>query len=189
MYTALLLGAFFAASYAAPLSLNPATTINESNSWQPALGSKTTCNKESDKIIGFYIGPQSETVLNNACAAMMPTCAYPELHPDIMCIQTIDWPLNGTKKSVRSANVETRKRNKVSGWNVQFAVTPAPQPKESAGVFWTKQDCYGYFAHMLGTWEPEDCHTDKGFGIGNITVGGESSLKGTVFEVTIVPGN
>jgi hypothetical protein len=40
---------------------------------------------------------------------------------------------------------------------------------------------------MLEKSEPEGCHNSIGFGIGNITVGGESSLKGTVFEVTIVP--
>jgi hypothetical protein len=40
---------------------------------------------------------------------------------------------------------------------------------------------------MLNTWEPEGCHGSKGSGIGSMVVGGDSSLKGTVFEVSIVP--
>lgn len=66
------------------------------------------------------------------------------------------------------------------------SVTPAAQSKTSAGVFWTAQDCYGYFAYMLEKWEPQGCHNQQGFGIGNITVGGDSSLTGTVFKVEIV---
>jgi hypothetical protein len=66
------------------------------------------------------------------------------------------------------------------------SVTPAAQPETSAGVFWTASDCYGYFAYMLEKWEPEGCHSQEGFGIGNITVGGESSLAGTVFKIEIV---
>ena len=66
------------------------------------------------------------------------------------------------------------------------SVTPAVQLETSAGVFWTAQDCYGYFAYMLERWEPDGCHTERGFGIGNITVGGVSSLAGTFFKVEIV---
>jgi hypothetical protein len=40
---------------------------------------------------------------------------------------------------------------------------------------------------MLEEWVPEGCHTENGFHIGNMTVGGSSTLKDTVFEVTIVP--
>jgi hypothetical protein len=39
---------------------------------------------------------------------------------------------------------------------------------------------------MLQKMEPEGCHTQKGFGIGNITVGGDSRLAGTMFKVEIV---
>jgi hypothetical protein len=39
---------------------------------------------------------------------------------------------------------------------------------------------------MLQKMEPEGCHTQKGFGIGNITVGGDSRLTGTVFKVEIM---
>lgn len=71
---------------------------------------------------------------------------------------------------------------------IQVAVTPAQQPLDSAGVFWTREECYGYFAHMLEKQESEGgCHTEKGFGVGKITAGGDSVLKDTVFEVTIVP--
>lgn len=66
------------------------------------------------------------------------------------------------------------------------SVTPSMQPDTSAGVFWTVQDCYGYFAYMLQKTEPEGCHTQQGFGIGNVTIGGNSSLSGTVFKVEII---
>lgn len=66
------------------------------------------------------------------------------------------------------------------------SVTPAPQSEDSVGVFWTVQDCYGYFAYMLEEWMPLGCHREEGSGVGNITVGGEGSLNGTVFEVSIV---
>jgi hypothetical protein len=65
-------------------------------------------------------------------------------------------------------------------------VTPAAQTVSSQEVFWTAHDCYGYFAYMLQKMEPEGCHTQKGFGIGNITVGGDSRLAGTMFKVEIV---
>lgn len=39
---------------------------------------------------------------------------------------------------------------------------------------------------MLQNMEPEGCHTQKGFGIGNITVGGDSRLAETIFKVEIV---
>jgi hypothetical protein len=68
------------------------------------------------------------------------------------------------------------------------AVTPATQPENSPGVFWTWEECYGYFEYMLEKWVPEGCHTENGFHIGNITVGGETTLKDTVFDVTIVAG-
>lgn len=41
---------------------------------------------------------------------------------------------------------------------------------------------------MLEKWEDKGgCHTNKGFGIGKIEAGGDTSLRGTMFEVTIVP--
>jgi hypothetical protein len=117
MYTKIILCGLFAASLAAPLAQRQ---ITKRDTWQPAAGSKTTCNTKSDKIIGFYVGPQLETVLNDACAAMMPGCAYQErLPPDTMCIQTVTWPLKQATKSVQSANVETKEGNKISGWDVQ----------------------------------------------------------------------
>jgi hypothetical protein len=67
-------------------------------------------------------------------------------------------------------------------------VTPGAQPENSPGAFWTREECFGYFEYMLEKWVPEGCHTNNGFHIGNITVGGETTLKDTVFEVTIVAG-
>ncbi|KAF3031756.1 hypothetical protein E8E11_000782 [Didymella keratinophila] len=187
MRGALFFSTLCAAALAAPLTQTITSHEYSRSTWQPAQGSKSSCDKTSDKIIGFYVGPQMEDVLTNACAAMMPSCAYPDRLPnDTVCAQVVDWRLDGPKTSIQSANVETAEGNKISGWDVKLSVNPAAQPETSAGVFWTAQDCYGYFAYMLQKWEPQGCHTQAGFGIGNITVGGESSLAGTVFKVEIV---
>jgi hypothetical protein len=115
MHRTLLPSVFFAFSLAAPL-----TSTNTTDSWRPAEGSITTCNTESAKIIDFLVGPQLDTVLNDACAEMMPPCAYQELLPEsTACTKSIEWPLESSKKSTQSANVESAEGNKMSGWNVQ----------------------------------------------------------------------
>jgi hypothetical protein len=115
MYRILLSSVFIAISCAAPLTPTTAT-----DAWTPAKGSITTCNTASDKIIGFLVGPQLDTVLNDACAAMMPPCAYQEHLPkDTACTKSIEWPLKGAKKSTQSANVQSVQGNKISGWDVQ----------------------------------------------------------------------
>jgi len=53
-------------------------------------------------------------------------------------------------------------------------------------VRWRKDDCYGYFERILNGSEPAGCHGDAGSGAGSITVGGDGSLKGTMFEVSTV---
>ena len=137
---------------------------------------------------------------------MMPVCAYPDRLPsNVFCMMTMDWPLKGRKSSTQRANVESILGNRLSGWDVKckcslsplnctewnandhsVSVTPARQPPNSAGVFWTVQDCYGYFAYMLDQWVPLGCHDDDGFGVGNVTVGGEESLAGARFEVSFL---
>lgn len=196
MLVATILGAFVALATAVPHPQQGLST------WSPALGSKTTCNKTSDKMIGFYVGPQLDYVVNNACAAMMPPCAYQDRVPDSFCIQTIDWPLDGVKSSTQDANVEKINGDKISGWdvkckyqrpmtafhkaeNVIVTVTPATSALSASTLFWRVADCYGYFAYMLVKAEPQGCHNSKGFGIGSI-VAGAGPLAGTKFEVTIV---
>lgn len=204
MHAILFLGTICAVAFAAPVAHSLETRAEVDSTWQPAEGTATSCDSASDKIIGFYVGPQIESVLTDACAAMMPPCAYPSRLPeDAVCVQVIDWRLDGPKNSTQSANIETLDGNKISGWGVRctllnsvvtflhlltfpVSVTPAAQPESSPGVFWTAQDCYGYFAHMLQESEPAGCHTSQGFGIGSITVGGDTSLAGTVLKVEIV---
>ncbi|KAH6621883.1 hypothetical protein C7974DRAFT_456645 [Boeremia exigua] len=188
MHSTFVITTLCAVALAAPLSHSSFEHRAEpTSSWQPPQGTTTSCDKASDKIIGFYVGPQMESVLTDACAAMMPRCAYPDrLADDIVCAQVIDWKLDGPKNSTQSANIETTEGNKISGWNVKFSVVPAAQPEGSAGVFWTAQDCYESFAYMLQNPAPEGCHTEQGFGVGSITVGGDSSLAGTVFKTEIV---
>ncbi|KAJ8109516.1 hypothetical protein OPT61_g7403 [Boeremia exigua] len=184
----ILLSTLCAAALAAPVLHSFENRAEPGSTWQPAQGTAASCDKTSDKIIGFYVGPQMESVLTDACAAMMPSCAYPaRLAEDVVCAQVMDWRLDGQKNNTQSANVETLEGNKISGWDVKFSVTPVAELESSAGVFWTAQDCYGYFAYMLQQSEPAGCHTEQGFGVGSITVGGDSSLAGTVFTVEIIP--
>jgi hypothetical protein len=124
MYTTLLLSAVFATSFAAPFAQHEPVQSTDNSTWTPAPDSETACDQNSDKVIGFYIGPQLETVLNDACAAMMDPCAYQERLPEhTFCIQTTTWPLKEPVKSVQAANVEDLDGNKLSGWDVQCKST------------------------------------------------------------------
>lgn len=120
MRGALFLSTLCASALAAPLTQTIKSRDYSISTWQPASGSKSSCDKTSDKIIGFYVGPQMGDVLTNACAAMMPACAYPDRLPkDAVCAQVVDWRLDGSKSSTQSANVETAEGNKISGWDLK----------------------------------------------------------------------
>ncbi|CBY01400.1 hypothetical protein IAQ61_003226 [Plenodomus lingam] len=158
----------------------------EDPNWKPSPGTTVTCDTKSDKFLGLYVGPQMGQVLNQGCAAMMPDCAYPDKHPGILCTKTIDFALDGPKSSIQNALVQGPD-GRLPGWKAKLAVYPPAQPKNEAGVFWQVKDCYGYFAHLLVNWvDKGGCHSNAGFGLGNITAGVESSLEGTIFEVTVV---
>ncbi|KAF2475505.1 uncharacterized protein BDR25DRAFT_310863 [Lindgomyces ingoldianus] len=165
----------------------PKLTERASN-WVPAPNSTVTCT-QSDKVISFVVGPQEETVLNDACAEMMPPCAYSERLNDtnIACSQTISWELRGPKTSTQNANVEMQENgNKLSGWAVKFSVTP-PKTDPPNQIMWSKYDCYGYFAQIVEPMAPQGCHNSMASGIGSIKVGG-GSLAGTIFNIDIVKG-
>lgn len=120
MYIVFLLGVWCATGFATPVTQFFHVRSNTTLEWQPAEGTTTTCDEASDKIIGFYVGPQMESVLTDACVAMMPPCAHPErVAKDVVCAQVIDWRLDGPKSSKQSANIETAEGNKISGWDVQ----------------------------------------------------------------------
>lgn len=120
MRTSILLAAFFHTPSCAipnPIPQVPSVTPPD---WSSAPNSTVTCDATSDKIISFYVGPQLGDVLNNACAALMPDCAYPDRHLDLMCITTYDWKLDCPMNTLQSANVESKESgNKLSGWAVQ----------------------------------------------------------------------
>ncbi|KAI4626527.1 uncharacterized protein J4E88_007935 [Alternaria novae-zelandiae] len=188
MYTQMLFSAFLATSLAAPLVQRQSPKTGASDSWQPASDTITTCDPDSPKLLSFTADPKLDTILNNACAAMMPGCAYPDRIPTgTLCTATVDYPLNGDKNSTQDANVVGSDGNRITDYAVRFDVTPASQPEDSAGVFWKVEDCYGYFARMLQKEGKEGCHNSVGSGSGNVTVGGDSSLAGTIFKVSIVP--
>jgi hypothetical protein len=112
MFPALYIFSFFATALALP-----SPQLSAPADWSPAPDSSVTCTT-TDKIVSFYIGPQKGAILNDACAAMMPACAYSDrLPPDTICTQTIDFTLNGPKNSTQSANIEDAETdNKIGGY-------------------------------------------------------------------------
>ncbi|CAN9481626.1 unnamed protein product [Alternaria alternata] len=186
MYTSILFSTFLATAFAAPLVQRQSPQTGGNDSWQPASDTTTTC-ATSDKSISFVRGPQLDTVLDNACAAMMPPCAYQDrVAKGTVCTATVDYPLDGPKSNTQHANVVDKDGNSISGWDIKFDVAPATQPDNSAGVFWKVEDCYRYFARLLEKSGSEGCHNGVGSGIGSAKVGGDSSLADTEFKVTIV---
>ncbi|KAI8931004.1 hypothetical protein NX059_012015 [Plenodomus lindquistii] len=179
-----ILSALFAAALATPLA-QPQSA--QDAAWTPNPGTTVDC-LGGDKRLGLYVGPQESTVLNAACAEMMPKCAFPEKNKeaDLFCTATVDYALDSIKSSVQDCNVQEG-TTKLPGFSAKLTVYPPKSPENEAGVFWRASDCYGYFAHMLDKFEGEGgCHTQEGFGLGNITAGTGSSIAGTVFEITVV---
>ncbi|KAF2846186.1 hypothetical protein T440DRAFT_482740 [Plenodomus tracheiphilus IPT5] len=180
-----ILSALVATALATPLAL-PKSGADPN--WKPNPGTAVTCDTKTDKVLGLYVGPQMETIINQACAAMMPDCAFPDKHPNIFCTLSIDYKLDSPKSSIQDANVQEGAGQKLPNWDAKLAVYPPEHPENPAGVFWTVKDCYGYFAQLLTNWVDQGgCHTNAGFGLGNITAGAGNSLEGTVFEVSVVP--
>ncbi|KAH3996788.1 hypothetical protein HBI56_131010 [Parastagonospora nodorum] len=187
MYTTLILSTLSALTIASPLVKRQASEPDSASSWTAAPGFKTTCDTSSDKVINLSAGAELDTLINDACAAMMPPCAYQDRLPaGTACILPTTWPLSGPVESKQSAKTKSAQGSEETESKVKFSVTPAQQPEGSAGVFWSKEECYGYFAQVLEKQESEGgCHSDKGLGLGKITAGGDTSLKDTVFEVSI----
>jgi hypothetical protein len=124
MHNLLVLSTLCVAAFAAPLTQAIEGRADITSTWQPANGSTSLCDKTSDKILGFYVGPQMESVLADACAAMMQPCAYPDRLPKgTVCPQVVNWQLNGSETSTQSACVETTEGNKISGWDVKCKCT------------------------------------------------------------------
>jgi hypothetical protein len=99
MYIYTLFSAFVATAVAAPFIQRPAATTGESKTWQPTTGTKTTCDTKSMDAVG---GAQLSTAINNACAAMMPGCAYPDRLPqNTFCTATVDYPIDGPMHSTQ----------------------------------------------------------------------------------------
>jgi hypothetical protein len=120
MYTSIFLSTFLATALAAPLVQRQSPRTGASDSWQPAPGTTTTCDATSDKSISFMRGPQLGSVLDDACAAMMPPCAYQDrVAEGTVCTATLDYPLNGPKNSIQHANVIDKDGNSISGWDIK----------------------------------------------------------------------
>jgi hypothetical protein len=121
MRTTLVLASILATALAAPTSLiSPLRTREYSSPWKAASDTKSVCDHDTDKVLGLYVGPQVEEVVENACVAMMPGCAYPDrLGDDTMCAQVLDWELDGPKTNTQPANVEMIGGDKAPGWDVK----------------------------------------------------------------------
>jgi hypothetical protein len=121
MCTRMLFSVLIATALAVPLIQRqpPNPVTGESNSWQPASGTATTCDTQSDKLISFSQGVLISTALDNACAAMMPACAYPDRAGVEFCKATVDYALDGPKSSTQDVNVVDENDNKHSGWNAK----------------------------------------------------------------------
>ena len=119
MYTGVLLSTLTATALAAPHVQRqaPNPTTGESNTWLPAAGTKATCDTESDHLISFMQGVMLSTALDNACATMMPACAYADRAHVDFCKATVDYALDSPKSSVQDVNVVDENGNKQSGWN------------------------------------------------------------------------
>lgn len=126
MLPSMLISAFFVTALASPLSQRSYDTITTTATtgkiadWTPAAGTKTICDTSAGLLLSSNIEPQLENIINNACAAMMPKCAFPDrVEAGTMCIQTIDWPLDGPKTSSFTATLNSGYGNKTSGYKVQ----------------------------------------------------------------------
>jgi hypothetical protein len=98
MYTFTLFSAFVATAIAAPFAQQQASTTGEGEV-RPSAGNKTTCDANS---ISTVAGAQLSTVINDACAAMMPDCAYQDRLPsNIFCTATVDYPIDGPRTSTQ----------------------------------------------------------------------------------------
>jgi hypothetical protein len=121
MRTTIVLASIFATALAAPTSLiSPLRTREYNSPWKVASDTTSVCDHDTDKVLGLYVGPQVEEVVENACVAMMPACAYADrLGDETMCAQVLDWELDGPKTSTQPANVEMIGGDKAPGWDVK----------------------------------------------------------------------
>ena len=119
MYIGLFFSALAATTLATPITPRQTHETGASDTWTPAANSKTTCDTTCDKFISFSQESQLETVVNNACAAIMPACAYPDRLPqDTFCTATIYYALNGPKNSTQQASVVDSSGKTIGNWDV-----------------------------------------------------------------------
>jgi hypothetical protein len=116
MHTTILFSTFFAASLASPLAHYLHAKRAENLTWTPAPDTTTTCDTSSDKMVSLEMNSKVETILNDACAAMMPVCAYQDrVPPNTVCIKTTLWPLEGPVNNTQSLDIVTPEGDKMSG--------------------------------------------------------------------------
>jgi hypothetical protein len=64
--------------------------------------------------------PELDTILNDACAAMMAPCAYRERLPkDQACAQITTWPLAAPVENTQSAKIESTEGSEEGGSKLQ----------------------------------------------------------------------
>ena len=120
MHIGLFFSALVATTLATPVTRRQSSKTGASDKWTAAANTETTCDTACDKFISFAQGSQLETAVNNACAAMMPACAYQDRLPEgTFCTATIDYALGGPKNSTQQASVVDSSGKSIGNWDVQ----------------------------------------------------------------------
>ncbi|EUC43632.1 hypothetical protein COCMIDRAFT_38435 [Bipolaris oryzae ATCC 44560] len=176
MHFTLLINALAASVLASPLATTPITQTGKIDTWKSAPGTVSYCEVGDGQknLVKFGRDNPVETVIHNACVAMMPECAFrDQLSDDISCTATVDFQLE-SDKTYGPPNVVALRSN----------VLVSPPYREDRHTFWTVQDCYGYFHQLLEKTNPEGCCTSDGLLLGQLHVGEGSPLAGAKFYIT-----
>ncbi|EUC33857.1 hypothetical protein COCCADRAFT_95055 [Bipolaris zeicola 26-R-13] len=167
--------------------------------WKPMPGTRSFCETSIDPVwrVSFVRSDPIETVIHNACVAMMPECAFRDrLSNGTICSATVDYPLDGNKY-YKPPNVDAVRHNGTD-WQlipIMFVVRPGGRVNGTPDtpVFWRVEDCYGYLFQFFEKLMPEGCRNSEGYRfMGQLAVaeGGSladakpGSLAGTKFFVT-----
>ncbi|KAH7551800.1 hypothetical protein BM1_09434 [Bipolaris maydis] len=190
MHFTLLISALAASALASPLATTPMTKAGMSDTWTPAPSTTASCanTDEPNFYVSFARSDPVETVIHNACVAMMPECAFRDRLPNgNFCTATVDYQIDGPKTYI-PPNVDASSYTDEQSQSSQVILRPPLGEGDGSTdplVFWKVQDCYGYFHQLLEEMSPEGCRDSEGSLLGELVVGEESSLAGTKFVVSM----
>lgn len=104
-----------------------AATALAQSGFLPSPGTTLLCNTTTNNVLSPSFLAIASATINNACAALMPPCAYPARQPaDTICVQTIDFPLSSQKSSIQSlVDIQNLLGQKVNGLGLKCTFTVA----------------------------------------------------------------